>query len=68
MHEERENPEALAGAHRVHVTLLAGNGDVDINTANPRDQQLRKLLTRYALSVPRAMVVAEHAFASGRRR
>ena len=57
-----ENPGALAGAHRVDVTMLAGKDDFDNIIATPVELQVRKLLTRYALSLPVATAVAEMAF------
>lgn len=62
-----ENPGALAGAHRVDVTMLASKNDLDNIIATPTELQVRKLLTRYALSLPVACAVAEIAFGAGRR-
>jgi hypothetical protein len=64
---ENENPGALAGAHRADITMLAGNSDVLIDTETTRDLQVRRLLTRYAVSHPVAILIAELAFAPGRR-
>jgi hypothetical protein len=57
-----ENPGALAGAHRVDVTMLAGKNDFDNIIGTPAELQVRKLLTRYALSLPVATAMAELAF------
>jgi hypothetical protein len=61
-----ENPGALAGAHRVDVTMLTGKNDFDNIIGTPAQLQVRKLLTRYALSLPAAKAVAEIAFGLGR--
>jgi hypothetical protein len=57
-----ENPGALADARRVDVTMLASKNDFDDSIATPVELQVRKLLTRYALSLPVASAVAEIAF------
>jgi hypothetical protein len=62
MGKDRENPAALAGAHRVHVTVLAGNDDFLIGSPAALDLQVRHILKGYALSLPVALVIAEHAF------
>lgn len=67
MLDKKEDPEARAGADRVDVIMHAGNNDVDIATATVVDLQVRRILTRYALSLPLALAVAELAFAAGRR-
>ena len=59
-----ENPGALAGAHRVDVTMLASNNDLSNIIATPIELQVRKLLSRYAISLPVASAVAEIAFGS----
>jgi hypothetical protein len=66
MAEKGENPAALAGAHRVHVKVLAGNNDFEIGSPTALDLQVRHLLKGYALSAPVALAIAEHAFQSGR--
>ena len=63
---EQDGPGALAGAHRVDVIMLAGKSDVEGNNATSHDLQVRKVLDRYLVSVPLAMVIAEIAFSSGR--
>ena len=68
MSNNKENPAALAGAHRVHVTLLASNDDFLIGSPTALDLQVRHLLKGYALSLPVALVIAEHAFQAGRSR
>lgn len=67
MANKRESPVALAGADRADVTMLAGNDDVDLGTGTRRERQARHLLKLYAISLPVALVIAEHAFGSGRR-
>lgn len=57
-----ENPGALAGARRADVTMLGSKNDFDDIIATPAELQVRKLLTRYALSLPVASAVAEIAF------
>lgn len=66
MEHKKADPGALAGAHRVDVTMLAGTNDADIFSGNARELQVHRLLDRYAISLPVALVVAEHAFSSGR--
>jgi len=68
MSTEKENPAALAGAHRVHVTLLASNNGFLIGSPTALDLQVRHLLKGYALSLPVALAIAEHAFQAGRSR
>lgn len=68
MANKRENPVALAGADRADVTVLAGNDDVHHGTGTRRERQARHLLKLYAISLPVALVIAEHAFDPGRRR
>lgn len=67
MGRKTENPAALAGAHRVHVTLLASNNDFLIGSPTALDLQVRHLLKGYALSLPVALAIAEHAYATGRQ-
>jgi hypothetical protein len=63
---ENDRPAALAGAHRAEVTMLIGKDDFHSDTPVLLDLQVRRLLARYALSLPLATVVAELAFTSGR--
>lgn len=65
MVEESNRPAALAGAHRAEVTMLVGKGDFLTDTPLPLDLQVRRLLTKYALSVALATAVAELAFSRG---
>lgn len=67
MLDKKEDPEALAGADRVDVMMLAGDNDLDTASATAADLQVRRLLARYALSLPLALALAELAFSSGRR-
>jgi hypothetical protein len=66
MATKKENPGALAGAHRVEVTPLLGKNDHDNCTAGLLSLQVRRVLARYAVSAAVAVVVAEVAFSSGR--
>jgi hypothetical protein len=66
MEINKENPAALAGAHRADVTMLVGKDDPLTNKANGIDLQVRRLVARYVLSVPLAIVIADLAFSSGR--
>jgi hypothetical protein len=68
MPDNAENPVALAGADRVDVTVLVGNDDVDLGVATLRERQAGHILTLYAISLPVALLIAEHAFDAGRRR
>lgn len=68
MADKSDNPVALARADRADVTVLAGNVDMDLGTATPRERQARHLLKLYAIPLPVALVIAEHAFDPGRRR
>jgi hypothetical protein len=65
MGKDRENPAALAGAHRVHVTVLAGNDDFLLGSPSALDLQVRHILKGFVLSPPVALVIAEHAFQAG---
>jgi hypothetical protein len=66
MTETNNCPAALAGARRAEVTMLIGKDNFHTDTPVLMDLQVRRLLTRYTLSVPLATVVAELAFTSGR--
>lgn len=66
MKAEMENPAARAGAHRAVVTKLVGKNDFDQPTKAVLELQVRRVLDRYAVSFPLAVVVAELAFSSGR--
>lgn len=66
MEQKNADPAALAGAHRVHVTVLAGNDDFEVGSATALDLQVRHLMKGYALSLPVALAIAEHAFSTGR--
>jgi hypothetical protein len=66
MEINKENPGALAGAHRADVTMLVGKDDPEINRTTSIDLQVRRLVARYMLSVPLAIAIAELAFSSGR--
>ncbi|MEP9400124.1 hypothetical protein [Mesorhizobium sp. KR2-14] len=67
MLDKKKDPEALAGADRVDVMMLAGDNDTDTASATVADLQVRLILARYALSLPLALALAELAFSSGRR-
>lgn len=63
---EKVNPGAIAVAHRVDVTELAGKNDFADSTPSALDLQVRRILRCYAVSESLAVVVAENAFLSGR--
>ena len=65
---DNPNPGALAGARRADVTMLTGKDDIGIITPGTPELQVRKLLKRYAMSLPLACVVAEMAFSAGSAR
>lgn len=67
MHRKQENPAALAGADRAHVTKLPGRIDGSDSTHIACDLQVRRIVARYAVTLPLAMVIAQHAFSSGRQ-
>ena len=67
MAANKENPVALAGAHRLDVKKLGGSFDIHHDTAATRERQAEYLLRFYGLSFAVAVVVAEHAFDNGRR-
>ena len=62
------DPAAQARADRVGVTLLEGSNDTANATRSPVERQASHILKFYALSRSVALVIAEHAFCSGRRR
>ncbi len=61
-----KNPGALAGAHRADVTVPPGNNDIETDTATAIDLQVRRILARYVVSLPVALLIAQNAFSSGR--
>lgn len=65
MVDKRERPGARAGAHRAEVTMLVGKGDFRTDTPVHLELQVRRLIEKYALSVPLATAVAELAFSRG---
>lgn len=67
MGAQTRNPVAGGVASRADASMLASKRDVDVSTERPRDRQVSYILKLYALSRPVALVVAEHAFQSGRR-
>jgi len=68
MVDDREDPAAHAGAHRVDVTVLAGKDDIELDSGAARERQARHILRLCAVSLPVALVLAEHAFGTGRRK
>ncbi|TIS63883.1 hypothetical protein [Mesorhizobium sp.] len=66
MDRRKENPAALPGAYRASVTMPVSKDDLDTNRATSMDLQVRRLVARYMLSVPLAIVIAELAFTSRR--
>ena len=65
--KEKENPVALAGAHRADVKKLRGSFDIHDDTAATHERQAEYLLRLYGLSSALAFVIAEHAFENGSR-
>ncbi|MEX0406766.1 hypothetical protein ABGN05_13925 [Aquibium sp. LZ166] len=63
---EKKNPVRLPGAHRVDVKKLGGSIDSNNDTLAVRRRQAAHLLNAYNLSFDLALVLAEHAFQSGR--
>lgn len=63
---KKENPGALAGAHRVEVTPLLSKNDCGDCTADLLNLQVRRVLARYAVSASVAVVIAEVAYSRGR--
>ncbi len=62
-----EDPAARAGAGRATVTVLPGRMDTADSTPCAIDLQVRKIATRYSVSLALAIVIAEIAFSSGRQ-
>ena len=62
----RKDPAALAGAHRVEVTQLAGKNDFSQSTPSTLDLQVRRVLAVAPVSRSLAKVIAALAFSSGR--
>jgi|EndMetStandDraft_5_1072996.scaffolds.fasta_scaffold5757937_1 hypothetical protein len=67
MGAQMRSPVAGAAASRADASMLASTGDLDVSTERACDRQVSYILKLYALSLPVALVVAEHAFQSGRR-
>ena len=65
MLQKREDPAARAGANRVEITKPAGKNDFHNTTAAALDLQVRRVLSRYAISLSLALAVAELAFRNG---
>jgi hypothetical protein len=61
------SPVAGGAASRAEASMPVSNGDLDVSTERTRDRQVSYILKLYALSLPVALVVAEHVFQSGRR-
>lgn len=59
MFKANKSPAALAGADRAEVTKLPGKNDYDNITAAAIDLQVRRVLSRYAVSLSLAAVIAE---------
>ena len=62
-----EDPAARAGAGRANVTVPPGKMDTTDFTPCAIDLQVRKIATRYAVSLSLAVVIAEIAFSCGRQ-
>lgn len=68
MSGRRRGPGAsCADAHRAEVIRLAGKIDFTEATTAHRELQVRRIVERFAVSRPVAIVIAELAFLHGRR-
>jgi len=67
MGAQKRSPVAGGAASRADASMLASKGDVDLSTQPACGRQVSYILKLYSLSLPVALVVAEHAFQSGRR-
>lgn len=67
MRMDKKDPVARASADRADVTVLSGNNDVHGGSEKTRERQAGYLRKVFAISRPLALVVAEHAFGTGRR-
>jgi len=61
------SPVAGGAASRADASMPVSKEDIDFSIERARDRQASYILKLYALSLPVALVVAEHAFQSGRR-
>jgi hypothetical protein len=67
MHDAKGIPAARACADRADVTMLAGNDDIHTGIGTTRERQAGYLRKVFDVSLPLALVIAEHAFGPGRR-
>jgi hypothetical protein len=67
MGAEKRNPVAGGAADRADAWMLASKEDLIVSSESARLQQARYILKLYPLSLPVALVVAEHAFDAGGR-
>lgn len=67
MRTETKNPVAGGAASRADASTPVSSGDLINPTECPRNRQVRHILKFYELSLSVALVVAEHAYDSGRR-
>ena len=64
---QREDPGAIAVAHRVGVTELASRNDFQGSTPTPLDLQVRRVIAITPVSPSLAVVIAVLAFSPGRQ-
>lgn len=67
MRAETKDPVAGAAASRADASMPVSTGDEASSIECARHQQARYILRFYELSLSVALVVAEHAYDSGRR-
>ena len=67
MSRNEEGPVALAGASRADVAAFLGRMDTGESMSTATDLQVRRIVSRYAISIPLALVIVELAFRSGRQ-
>jgi hypothetical protein len=68
MRAETKSPEAGAAASRAGASMPVSTGDERRSSECALHQQARYILRFYELSLSVALVVAEHAYGSGRGR
>lgn len=68
MRAEKGNPVTIAVADRVQASALASREEVRNLSERTRERQARYILKLYEVSLPVALVIAEHAYHGGRRR
>jgi len=66
MQSEKGNPVTIALADRVQASALVSREEVPNLSERTRERQARYILKFYEVSLPVALVIAEHAYDSGR--